>query len=275
MTTIAPIAGSHAIKTVSFGLEWRAPLSEDVLLLLKTLHVKVRDRLPRLTQQEAIELQILVSPDPPPQPAPANPRLAGLKFEALQPNGEPHWSLVIQGNFLAVTCHVYSRWQEIWPQARGLLAPFVPVLARECGIAVIGLQYSDQFRAIGPAGTFLAADLWRAGSPLLPAQVFTLQDLWHAHHGFFEQLDEPRSHRRLNNIDVDVIAVNQQHLIQLTTAHRAFLDQQTRDSAQLLGGSEDGLLDHFMGELHQVNKRILRQILNDAVCHHINLRVAS
>jgi uncharacterized protein (TIGR04255 family) len=272
MTTVTPIAGLHAIKSVSFGLEWQEPLQEDLLILLRALHAKVRDRLPRVTQREEIGFKLVISPAPPIQDAPVKPRLAGLTFDALQPYGDPAWSLAFERNFLAVNCHVYSRWNEIWPIAMELLLPFVPVLARECGIAVIGLQYVDQFRATGPNGSFKAEDLWREGSPLLPAHVFQLEDLWHSHHGYFENLTEPTAHRRLNNIDVDVVKADQERLIQITTAHRAFLDQRATDESVLIKDGEGGQLHHHMSELHQTNKRILRKILNDAVCDQINLR---
>lgn len=272
MTTVVPIAGPHAIKTVSFGLEWQEPLQEDLLILLRALHLKVRDRLPRVIQHQEIGFQIVVSPAPPVQETPPKPRLSGLSFEALQPNGEPGWSLAIQRNFLAVTCHVYSRWNDIWPLAKDLLLPFVPVLARECGISVIGLQYVDQFRAIGASERFRAADLFRDGSQFLPKHVFELDDLWHSHHGFFQAMTAPTAHRRLNNIDVDVVNANEERLIQITTAHRALLDQPATDGAALLVDKDGGELHHHMVELHQVNKQLLRQLLNDDICEQINLR---
>lgn len=272
MTTVVPIAGPHAIKTVSFGLEWQEPLQEDLLILLRALHVKVRSQLPRLTQHEEIGLRIIVSPAPPVQEAPPRPQLAGVTFDALQPNGDPAWSLVIQRNFLAVNCHLYTRWKDIWATARGLLLPFVPVLARECGIAVIGLQYVDQFRAVGPAEQFRAGQVLREGSRFLPPGVFELDDLWHSHHGFFQNLAEPSAHRRLNTIDVDVVGADHERLIQITTAHRALLDQPATDGAALLDHDDGGELHHHMVDLHLANKRLLRQLLNDTLCEQINLR---
>jgi len=274
--TVAPIAGRHAIKTVSFGLEWQEPLSEDLLVLLKALHVRVRDKLPRVIEHQEIGLKIVVSPAAPASPAPENaslkPRLAGLNFEALQPDGEPAWALAIQRDFLAVSCHVYSRWDLIWPQARDLLAPFIPVLARECGIAVIGLQYVDQFRVIGQDEQFKAEDLFRKDSRYLPTHVFGLDDLWHSHHGFFQTMEEPTAHRQLNNIDVDVINAHQERLVQITTAHRALLDQPATDGAALLNDQGDGELHQHLDGLHRLNKTLLRELLTDSMCGQINLR---
>jgi uncharacterized protein (TIGR04255 family) len=274
MPNIAPIAGRHAIKTVSFALEWQQPLQDDLLLLLKALHSKVRDQLPRVVQRQEIAFQIVVSPASPVPEAPPEPRLAGLSFEALQPNGEPEWSLAIERHFLAVNCHVYSRWQEIWPKAKDLLSPFVPVLARECGITVIGLQYIDQFRVVDMSEPFRVTDLFREDSPFLPRQVFTLDDLWHSHHGYFQTMTEPTAHRQLNHINIDVVSTSEERLIQMTTAHRTLLDQPATDGAMLLDDADGGVLHHHMVALHQVNKRHLCQLLTAAVCEQINLRVS-
>lgn len=272
MTEVAPIAGRHAIKTVSFGLEWQQPLQEDLLVLLKALHGRVRDRLPRVIQHQEIGFQIVVSPSPPTPEAPPKPQLAGLTFDALQPNGEPEWSLAIQRNFLAVNCHVYSRWNEIWPKAKEFLSPFVPVLARECGISVIGLQYVDQFRVLDVAEEFRADDLFRADSPFLPKHVFELDDLWHSHHGYFQTMTEPSAHRQLNHVDIDVVNANEERLVQITTAHRALLDQAAVDGAALLDDKKSGALHHYMIALHRLNKKLLRQLLAEAMCERISLR---
>jgi len=273
MPNIVPIAGRHAIKTVTFALEWQQPLQDDLLLLLKALHSKVRDRLPRVLQRQEVGFQIVVSPAPAVPEIPPEPRLASLRFEALQPNGEPEWSLTIERHFLAVNCHVYSRWNEIWLRARDLLLPFVPVLARECGISVIGLQYIDQFRVAGPSEQFRATDLFRDKSPFLPSHVFKLDDLWHSHHGYFQKRTEPTAHHQLNHINVDVVDANDGRLVEITTVHRALLDQPATSGVMLLDDENGGELHHHMVALHQVNKKHLRLLLIDAMCDQINLRL--
>lgn len=273
MTTVVPIADRHAIKTVSFGLEWQEPLQEDLLTLFRALHGKVRDQLPRVTPHEEVQFQFVVgSVQPSRESSARQPRLAGVTFDSVQPNGEQEWSLTIRKGFLAVHCHVYTRWLETWNKARQLLAPFVPVLARERGISVIGLQYVDQFRVICPREEFHADDLFRKNSRFLPPHAFSLDGLWHSHHGFFDTLNEPAAHRRLNNINVDVLEVSDERLIQVATSHRALLDQAAVNSAALLYSDGSGELDHHMLQLHKANKSFLSELLSDDICRRIDLK---
>lgn len=271
MTTVDPIADHHAIKTVSFGLEWPEPLQDDLLILLRALHVRVRKFLPRVTQQEELGFEIAVGSSRPKSDLPPKLRLAAVTFDSVQRNGEQEWSLVIQRNVLAVNCHVYTRWDEIWTTAKELLMHFVPILARERGIAVIGLQYVDQFRVTSPTEHFRAEHLLRQGSSLLPSHVFERDDLWHLHQGFFETQREPTAHRRLNHLALDVVDVSGERLIQITTAHRALLDEPASNVDLLLDHQDGGTLSHHMVALHQVNKGCLRELLNDSICERIGL----
>jgi uncharacterized protein (TIGR04255 family) len=271
MVTVVPIADVHAIKTVSFGLEWQNPLQEEELTFLRALHPKVRDELPRVTKQEGFAFQVVVGQTQPEQQAPPKPQLDGITFDALQPNGQQAWSLVIQKHFLAVSCHVYTRWEEIWGKAQELLMPFVPVLVKERGISVIGLQYVDQFRITGEREQFRAAHLFRSDSPFIPSNAYELDDLWHSHHGFFQKIAEPAAHRRLNNIDVDVLDANNERIIQITTAHRAILDEPAVDASALMNEHDGGELHRHVVELHTINKTCLRRTLTTAMCAQIGL----
>ncbi|WP_089729472.1 TIGR04255 family protein [Candidatus Thiosymbion oneisti] len=271
MVTVVPIADRHAIKTVSFALEWRDPLQEDILTLLMALHPRVRDKLPRVLKQEEILFNVVVGPVEPERQAPAKPRLAGVMFDALQPNGQQAWALVVRKNFLVVSCHIYTRWNDIWREALELLTPFVPILAKERGISAIGLQYIDQFRVTGACDQFRASHLLREGSRFVPAHVFELEGLWNSHHGFFKQLAAPTAHRRLDNVNVDVVDVNNECLIQITTAHRALLDSPATDESSLLEPADGSRLHHHMVELHKANKKLLGELLNDTVCERIGL----
>lgn len=272
MINVVPIAGRHAIKAVSFGLEWQEPLQEDLLTFLMALHAKVRDKLPRVIRHEEIPLKVVLSQAQPEQEAPVKPQLASVTFDALQRNGEQEWSLVIQRNFLAVNCYVYTRWNEIWGIGRELLTPFLPVIARERGISVIGLQYVDQFRVTGSCEHFRAGHLLREGSRFVPTQAFQLDDLWHSHHGFFEKLTEPTAHRRLNHVNVDVVDTNDERVIQITTAHRALLDRPAKDESRLLNSGGEGEWHHYMDQLHKVNKQFLCELLNEDMCKQIGLK---
>jgi len=90
--------------------------------------------------------------------------LSSVRENSLQPGGQQAWELVVQKNFLVVSYHIYTRWNDIWREALELLTPFVPILAKEWGISVIGLQYVDQFRVTEVHDQFRAGHLLREGS---------------------------------------------------------------------------------------------------------------
>jgi len=235
------------------------------------LHPRVRDKLHRVLKQEEISFNVVVDPVEPERQAPAKPQLTGVMFDALQPNGQQAWALVIQENSLALSCHIYTCWNEIWREALELLTPFVPVLVRERGISAIRLQYIDQFRVTGAHDQFRAHHLLREGSRFVPAHVFELKGSWHSHHGFFQQRAAPPTHRRLDNVNVDVVDANNECLIQIATVHHALLDTPNTDESSLLGDTDGGRLHHHMVELHKVNKELLGELLNDTMCERISL----
>jgi uncharacterized protein (TIGR04255 family) len=261
--TIEPVAGRHAIKTVSFGVEWEVPLTPDQIaefLQLYQSDPNLKEQLPRKVEQRAV-------PAAPPGARLAQLPLSGVMFDSLKPNGEQKWALLVQPQFLSVTCGEYDKWDETWPRARELLRISLPKALEYVPANAAGLQYLNAFLVKGNVREFRAESVLRKGSVLLPPNVFKRTDLWHSNHGFFDEEVPPQQGRTLRTFNVDLVEhTPDQCTLQIVSAHTATLPQPTNDAAALVGR-----LNELLDGLHIQHKETLGQLLNDDMCQKIGL----
>ena len=120
---ITPLHDTHAIESVSFGVEWQQPLPPAVMGALESVYeAALKKKLPskKPVQQFAFEFN-LESGGKSIQPAQA----VGWTFERFAPDGRIERNLMLTPNTLAVTLHTYTRWEDI-PQRIGRVRRFQP-----------------------------------------------------------------------------------------------------------------------------------------------------
>lgn len=267
---ISPLHDTHAIESVSFGVEWQQPLPPAVMGTLESVYeATLKDKLPskKPVQQFAVELN-LESGSKSIQPAQA----VGWTFERFAPDGRIERNLMLTPNTLAVTLHSYTRWEEEYATAADLMHPLLPLIAVSSGgFTAFGLQYQDVFRITGDdLAQFRADMLLRQNSAMLPASVFQQKSLWHAHHGYFTEMPDEPECRKLTVVNTDLIDENGNRQVRIWSVHKTVFNAPLSDVEQLYAGNNP-LLHAAMHGMHSENKAVLRELLNDDMLARIHL----
>lgn len=267
---ITPLHDTHAIESVSFGVEWQQPLPPAVMGALESVYeAALKKKLPskKPVQQFAFEFN-LESGGKSIQPAQA----VGWTFERFAPDGRIERNLMLTPNTLAVTLHTYTRWEEVYATAADLMHPLLPLIAVSSGgFTVFGLQYQDVFRITGDdVAQFRADMLLRQNSAMLPASVFQQKSLWHAHHGYFTEMPDEPERRKLTVVNTDLIDENGNRQVRILSVHKTVFNSPLSDTEQLYAGDNPPLHAAMHG-MHSENKAVLRELLNDDMLARIHL----
>jgi uncharacterized protein (TIGR04255 family) len=255
-----PYSEKHAIKQVLFVLEFQTPLTSEALEAFKAspAHEALRAELPRFQEGKGVVL----APD---SPAvinfPQDGQLFHITYDKLLPNGDPEWAINIRREMVGVACGKYARWAPTWEFARGLLKQALPVLLKHTRVGVVGLQVVDEFHSTGSKEDFALRSLFVEQSKLLPANLVGLRTSCHAHHGFFEQAQDPPG-RRLHNINVDVVERPKDFTVQILSSHKHYLGE-TQEEDDPLG--DKGALELVYSDLHKMNKMMVGDMLTDDI----------
>lgn len=267
---ITPLHDTHAIESVSFGVEWQQPLPPAVMGALESVYeATLKNELPskKPVQQFAVEFN-LESGGKFIQPTQA----VGWTFERFAPDGRIERNLMLTPNTLAVTLHTYTRWEEVYAIAANLMHSLLPLIAVSTGgFTAFGLQYQDVFRITGDdVAQFRADMLLRQNSTMLPASVFQRKSLWHAHHGYFTEMHDEPERRKLTVVNTDLIDENGNRQVRILSAHKIVFKAPLSDTEQLYAG-DNPPLHAAMHAMHSENKAVLRELLNDDMLARIHL----
>jgi len=220
-------------------------------------------------------------------PAPGEPQLGGFIFDSLRPDGETERSITLAANRLSVMRADYESWGRTWGEAREIFLLMLPALLERSSVTGFHLQYQDRFVWDGERCRFRAEMVFRKHNRWLVPNVFEAEDLWHSHHGFFEYPEKPHNHQLLNVLEAQLgplampgngsetdfaADVKLSHRVVHGVERPGGRPVEARSVSDIFG-SEDGagLLDIYMAEMHDRNKQILSQTINDEMCDQIRL----
>lgn len=283
------IEDKHAIVNAAFTISFTANPTAQTIRELLTLYPKVKEKYPR--KQESMGRKIgfnaamLQQKDF--RPDFSDMSLAGLRFDSLRADGEVERAIVLQDNSLSIMRADYTSWLETWGEVREIFVLMLPILMERAGVTAFQIQYHDRFVWEGKRGDFRTSSIFRPESPFLTPNVFTLEDLWHSYHGYFEYPIQPRAHQLLNVLESNIILPEQAGLemedglvAEIKLNHRAFNGVE-RTGGQpspienveeiLNSGDDTGLLDAYMNDMHNKNKWLLARLINDEMCDKIGL----
>ena len=277
----------HAIVQAEFAVDLGAPVAPSAIRELLSLHPKVRERYPRRQELNSVQIAAIGPGGAAPPPAPGEMQLGGLIFDSLKPNGETERSITLVANRFSVMRADYESWDRTWGEAREIFVLMLPALLERSSVIGFHLQYQDRFVWNGEHCRFRAEMVFRKHSRWLAPNVFEAEDLWHSHHGFFEDPEEPHNHQLLNVLEAQLSPMamsgsgsETEFAADVKLSHRAVHGVERTGGRPVeartvsdIFGSEDaaGLLDIYMAEMHDRNKLILSQTINDEMCDRIGL----
>ena len=286
--------GGHAIAQVAFIAELGSPPPPVTVRELLALHPQVSEDYPR--KQEfphvmipglgSIPLPAFGSPNEM-RAAPGEAQPGAFTFDRLRPNGAVQRSITLSGNQLSVIRSDYETWDKTWNEVRHIFKLLLPVLLERLVVTGFHLQFQDRFVWEYAPSSFRPEKLFRRDSPWLTPNVFEVRDFWHSHHGFFEYPNEPDAHQLLNVVETQlipstgiiqdsdnwlVIEIKLNHRIIHGVTRSGAIPQSMGSEVAVFGLPEaPGLIDSYMCEMHDKDKRILAALLNDAMCEQIRL----
>ena len=258
-----PCNENHAIAEVVFGVVGLSEFTNDDRSSVKAAHSKWQPLLPRLQEEGVLNIAVAAPgadlPPPPTQP------LAFTRFKA---DGEVEWRLLLTAEALVVNCGSYTRWDEVWSIARGLLADVAEVLhSQDQKILSVVLEYCDVFRWVGDDHYDARVLLKEGGS--VPLRTFEHGPIWHLHQGWFADAPSSISGRILQRMNINSGKEDGRYQVRINTHHRFDL----QDTPNLKGtfAESDSLIDGLFNDLHNASKTLLAEFLTEEMAQRINL----
>jgi uncharacterized protein (TIGR04255 family) len=195
MTEFVPLNEDHAIQSVTWAVALDKPLDRNSIAAVQKNHFRWQAGLPAIELPQGFEIEIT------PQGSVARPASGNtVMFSFLRPDGTPAWALRFSGAEIAVECTRYTRWERIWPAARGYLESALEVvngIEPDRKVTLSALRFVDKFRGTGEPynlRTLFKPNLY------IPEKIFAFNSLWHSHVGWF-QSSGPNT--VLQNINLD------------------------------------------------------------------------
>jgi uncharacterized protein (TIGR04255 family) len=211
----------------------------------------------------------------------------GVDLQSINRDGTISWMLRTTPDTISVHCFDYTRWNEIWEQARNFLhIAFKQIGVSSNFLSSVGLKYLDRFEFIGNPSEY-NSELLLKRSDYLHSKAFSSGERWHCSTGWFNQLNEQNNSENfkfecLNQLDIvsGYGQVSGTKRIMVTISHNqviSLLDSNNDIDVLSFGGDapsqKDSLLNKTFSELHQHNKKLLQNILTDDMGKKIKLDI--
>ncbi|MUZ65353.1 hypothetical protein [Agrobacterium vitis] len=120
----------------------------------------------------------------------------------------PQRQLIVQPEQIVLQISRYREWPIEMEGAIAVLTPLLKIVSSVVTIKAVRLEYLNRFIF---DGGYNEADITRIlkPSPIVAAQAFKAQDLWHSHFGQFDEIKEGT--RRLTQVNADVQRIDPPH----------------------------------------------------------------
>lgn len=256
--SLYPFAGAHAVQSAAFALEWPVEISEAEINGIAGQREKLKPSLTDMSPLQTLTFQMMGG-----QSGGTTSAIpGGYVFSRPGPAG-PARVLEVQRNRMVGQVNDYTRWEPVWKEVRSWFDTLAPLLGKR-QFTSVGLQYNDVFHWRDTPESLDLKQVFKVGSPLLPSNAFELTNLWHSHHGYFLDRNEPIKHRLLENVNVNLLEELGQRSIVITTVHKAEINIWSWEEVSKC-------IDALMSDLHKRNKDNLGRLLSDDAAGKISL----
>jgi len=265
-----PIHAAHAIEQVAFLLQMGEPLDEKSFKEACEIAIKqFKNESDMPGQPEFKRLAFSIGPEMPLQSPPPPPFL----LNRIAADGTPEKELRIENNLISFTTYRYTRWEDIWSQARKYFEILIPIYSSKSNVGAVGLNYIDKFKWVGELSECKTNSLMRSGSKYLCPHIFEANDFWHSYTGAFIRAD--KNTKRLLNVNVDYLdeirSGDVRRLVAITTVLTDLMNQPGYDPIKLNSNDFLSYLDERMQKLHVFGKEVFSNTINDEMSKRIAL----
>lgn len=259
-----PLHSAHAIQQCAITIQFSQIIDDSQLAECDAAMKQFVDsqELPRRSELRTMVLAISIGM---PGMAGGGPQggSLGYQFQKLLPDGGVEAELRLDRQSLTYRTEKYTRWDQIWGNARKILTPLIPIYLRVGTLSLLGLNYVDKFVWSGPPESANPATLLRGDLPFITPHVLNLRDFWHSHTGAFHRHDLLT--KRLVNVNVDCLDElrlgSLARVVNILTVINDMFNQPGYESLKL-GVDALNFVDAHLASLHDYDKAILRQMLS-------------
>lgn len=255
---------THAVQAAMFVLELPAPIPTEIIQKASQ-HYENTPALKNFFPIKAENRGMLINISQDAVGVNQTDGISGITLQRIGSDGTPEYVFSMQDNQLAFTCNKYTRWKEISPIAIDFLNQFSSLVCPVPGIAVIALQYVDEFLVTGSLTEYRSSILFNTNTKRLPATIFNEIGFWHNHAGWFEK--NKSGERVLNNLNVSYYPQQpDKNAVQIVSAHKEILNTPLLEHNALRD-----LMTNSFETLHGMNKEMFKEFLNKETLNSIGL----
>ena len=195
-------------------------------------------------------------------------------YETLTKDGPVEFGLKFEANRILFLVGSYTRWAKVWPRAQKYLREATALVPETNSVSSYAVEYTDLFRASeGEYSEFQPSEFLRKGSQYVPEHVFNGMENWHFDIGCFHTYNKPEPHMILTRIQANLEDNNEEKSrdLSIVLMHQFRGDRESWVGHKKLPDSiRDRALENFE-VLHELDKKILGEIINDTMAKEIGL----
>jgi uncharacterized protein (TIGR04255 family) len=181
--------------------------------------------------------------------------------------------LRIDRQSISFRTQVYTRWSEVWIEARRYIDLLLPRQG-DSNLSAYSLAYVDKFIWSGHAETAQSASLFRPSSPYIAPKSLEAEDLWHCHTGRFYK--SSAQVKRLEAVNIDCSdELNEtgqpQRIVRISTTITNILNQPSYEQHLVRGDNAMTMLDQDFPALHDALKAVFSEIVSESIAKQVGL----
>lgn len=258
-----PISEKHAIDVASFIVVFEHPFEANIIGSLPGLHERLKSDYPIFNLTKSMEINVTGS-----EISQNIGVSSGGLLQNLHPDGRPIWTLRVESNTIVVSCNDYKRWGDISTKALGhIMAAIAFVNDDNNAVSSLIHQIVDRF-VTANKDEYNISQVFNTHSPYLTGQALQADKFWHVFQGWFEDKQEFGG-KLLNVLNLSTAENPANFAITTTIDHAAHL---RFSSSKAIGEFNDQFIRKAFDELHESNKSIIRQLLNNDQLKTIGLQ---
>jgi uncharacterized protein (TIGR04255 family) len=269
MGQFEPIHDAHAIEQMALVLQTSSPLDDPRLSAVRKALDGFAEELPAATDLQTLQIGVGIGPIGPIAPGNVN----GRSRSRLRADGTFETELRVDRGSVAFRTAAYTRWDQVWAQARKLFDAVVGHYVEGSSIGAIGLTFIDRFYWNGEISECRPDSLFRPASAYLAPRVYDTSDLWHSHFGAFVRTDE--STKRLLNVNCDCLDESREEgprrVVVITTAITDMLNQPGYRSMTFDKDSAKHYFYQHVQQMHEDSKATFGGLVTDRIIKRVAL----
>jgi len=257
-----PISEKHAIDVASFIVVFERPFEARMIESLPGLHERLKTEYPTFNLTKTMEVNVTGN-----EVSQKIGVASGGLMQKLNDDGRPAWTLRIERNSIVVLCNQYERWEDVSSKAIDHIKAAIAFLNSDNNAFVSLIhQIVDRF-VTADKDEYDIRQVFNTQSPYLTNQVLNSGKLWHVYQGWFETKQEFRG-QLLNVLNLSTSENPTNLSITTSVDHAAHL---RFDLPKAIEDLDDQFIRKAFNELHETNKYIIRNLLNENQLQTIGL----